>query len=232
MINVFKKFTPSFQNIVRKYAIDCWYGRESERDFIAKVQNFRTRFEKELIAYYKSRGMRVDIMEVRNLSLQWEAEQRLFAQKIRKNIKKKELKVIAEKKAEIVEEQKKLYADSKKVKSKQFVSVVKSLSAGRIDSDFTKGAKQLGEESAFDLISKINNKILLDNSSKGVFRWITQGDTHVRATHRKLDKKIFAWSNLPKIDGEEVEPGSQWGCRCYGEITTGKPLKNYEVNSK
>ena len=82
-----------------------------------------------------------------------------------------------------------------------------------------------------DFISKINNKILADNSDKGVFRWVTQGDNQVRPTHRKLDKKNFAWNNLPKIDGEEVEPGSQWGCRCYGVITTGKPLKNYEVKS-
>lgn len=229
MINLFEKFTPSFQNVVRKYATDCWYGRESEKDFLKRVTNFRKKFEKELITFYRNKGLKVNYKEIENLSLQWQAEQLSLAHSIKKDMRKKETKVIEEKKEEIKKEQIGLYKEAKK--KKDFVSVVSPLSAGRLDSDFLKKSNQIGEESAFDFISKINNKILADNSDKGVFRWVTQGDKAVRPTHRKLDKKIFAWNNLPKIDGEEVEPGSQWGCRCYGEITTGKPLKNYEVKS-
>jgi uncharacterized protein with gpF-like domain len=222
MINLYKKFTPSFQNIVRKFAIDCWYGRESEKDFIKKVSNYRKRFKKELISFYKNKGLRIDENEIENLSLQWQAEQIALAQTIKKDMRKKENKVIQEKKEEIYKEAK---------KKKDFVPVVEALTSGKLNKDFLKKANQLGDESSFDLVSKINNLILLDNSDKGVFRWVTQGDNLVRPTHRKLDKKIFAWNNLPKIDGEEVEPGSQWGCRCYAEITTGKPLKNYEIKS-
>lgn len=229
MINLFEKFTPSFQNIVRKYATDCWYGRESEKDFLKRVSGFRKRFEKELITFYRNKGLKVNQREIENLSLQWQAEQLTLAHSIKKDIRKKEAKALEEKKEEIKKEQIELYTSSKK--KKDFISVVSPMTAGRLDSDFLKKSNQIGEESAFDFISKINNKILADNSDKGVFRWITQGDKQVRPTHRKLDKKIFAWNNLPKIDGEEVEPGSQWGCRCYGEITTGKPLKNYEVKS-
>ena len=229
MINLFEKFTPSFQNIVRKYATDCWYGRESEKDFLKRVTNFRKRFEKELITFYRNKGLKVNYKEIENLSLQWQAEQLTLAHNIKKDMRKKEAKALEEKKEEIKKEQIELYTSSKK--KKDFISVVSPMTAGRLDSDFLKKSNQIGEESAFDFISKINNKILADNSDKGVFRWITQGDKQVRPTHRKLDKKIFAWNNLPKIDGEEVEPGSQWGCRCYGEITTGKPLKNYEVKS-
>ena len=229
MINLFEKFTPSFQNIVRKYATDCWYGRESEKDFLKRVTGFRKRFEKELITFYRNKGLKVNQREIENLSLQWQAEQLSLAHSIKKDMRKKEAKVLEEKKEEIKKEQIELYTSSKK--KKDFISVVSPMTAGRLDSDFLKKSNQIGEESAFDFISKINNKILADNSDKGVFRWITQGDKQVRPTHRKLDKKIFAWNNLPKIDGEEVEPGSQWGCRCYGEITTGKPLKNYEVKS-
>ena len=229
MINLFEKFTPSFQNIVRKYATDCWYGRESEKDFLKRVSGFRKRFEKELITFYRNKGLKVNQREIENLSLQWQAEQLSLAHSIKKDMRKKEAKVLEEKKEEIKKEQIELYTSSKK--KKDFVSVVSPMTAGRLDSDFLKKSNQIGEESAFDFISKINNKILADNSDKGVFRWITQGDKQVRPTHRKLDKKIFAWNNLPKIDGETVEPGSQWGCRCYGEITTGKPLKNYEVKS-
>ena len=229
MINLFEKFTPSFQNIVRKYATDCWYGRESEKDFLKRVSGFRKRFEKELITFYRNKGLKVNYKEIENLSLQWQAEQLTLAHNIKKDMRKKEAKALEEKKEEIKKEQIELYTSSKK--KKDFISVVSPMTAGRLDSDFLKKSNQIGEESAFDFISKINNKILADNSDKGVFRWITQGDKQVRPTHRKLDKKIFAWNNLPKIDGEEVEPGRQWGCRCYGEITTGKPLKNYEVKS-
>lgn len=231
MINLFKKFTPSFQNIVRKFAVDVWYGRESEKEFLKKIREFRQRFEKEIISFYRAKGLKVDFKEIQNLSLQWESEQILISQKIKKNIKSKERKALAEKKEEIQKEQKELYESAKAKRRKDFTPVVESLTAGKMNSEYLKKSKQIGDESAFDFISKINNKILIDNSSKGVFRWITQGDNHVRKTHRKLDKKIFAWNNLPKIDGEEVEPGSQWGCRCYAEITTGKPLKNYEVKS-
>lgn len=234
MINIFKKFTPSFQNIVRKYAIDVWYNRENEKDFLKRVTDFRKRFERELTAYYKSRGLRIDYREIENLALQWQAEQLALAHSIKKDMRKKETKVIEEKKEEIHKEQKELYEEAAKTgkKKKDFVSVVTPLTAGRLDSDFLKKSNQIGEESAFDLVSKINNQIILDNSATGVFRWKTQGDSHVRETHRKLENKIFAWNNLPKIDGQEVEPGSQWGCRCYGEITNGKPLKNYSISSK
>lgn len=232
MINLYKKFTPSFQNIARKYATDCWYGRESEKDFLLKVTNFRKRFEKELIALYRSRGLKVDLHEIQNAALQWQAEQLNLAHSIKKSMRQKEKKVIEEKKEEAKEEIKKFYKEAKRVKKKDFASVITGLSAGKLDKDFTKKSKQLGDESAFDLVSKINNLILQDNSDKSVFRWKTQGDKVVRETHRKLDNKIFAWSDLPKIDGEGVEPGSQWGCRCYGEITTGKPLKNYRVTSR
>ena len=70
MINLFEKFTPSFQNIVRKYATDCWYGRESEKDFLKRVTGFRKRFEKELITFYRNKGLKVNYKEIENLSLQ------------------------------------------------------------------------------------------------------------------------------------------------------------------
>lgn len=231
MINLFEKFTPSFQNIVRKYATDCWYGRESEKDFLKRVTNFRKKFERELITFYRNKGLRVSQKEIENLSLQWQAEQLNLAHSIKKDMRKKESKVLEEKKKQIKKEQTDLYQKASKAKKKDFVAVLSPMTAGQLDSNFLKKSNQIGEESAFDFISKINNKILSDNSDKGVFRWVTQGDNAVRPTHRKLDKKIFAWNDLPQIDGETVEPGSQWGCRCYGEITTGKPLKNYRIKS-
>lgn len=232
MFNLFKKFTPSFQNIVRNYAIDVWYDRESEKDFRNKVKFFKERFEKELITFYRSKGFKIDFKEIKSISSQWEIEQIILAQRITEDIKKKESKVISAKIEELKQEREELYKEASKPSSKkEFVQVIKSLSAGKIDHDFLKKTNQLGDESAFDLVSKVNNLVIKNNSDNSVFRWVTQGDKLVRPTHRKLNKLVFSWYNLPKIDGKEVEPGSEWGCRCYGIITTGKPLKNFEIKS-
>lgn len=231
MINIYKKFTPSFQNIVRQYAIDCWYGRESEAKFLKRVQGFRKRYESEILKYYRSIGMIVSPKDIEEISLRWQAEQVLLAEKIKKHIKKKEKEKLEEKKDEIKKEIEKRYEDSKDPKRlKKFVPVIESISAGKMDKDFIKKPNQIGDESAFDLISEINGKIL--NTFGDTFDWQTQEDNNVRKTHRKMNKKTFRWDNLPKIDGEEVEPGSQWGCRCYAKKGTKKPLLNYSIVSK
>ena len=133
MINLFKKFTPGFQNIVKKYATDCWYGRESEKDFIKRVSGFRKKFERELIFFYRSRGLKVDAKEIENLSLQWQAEQLALAHSIKKDMRKKETKVIEEKKEEIKKEQIELYGNAGKAKKKSFVPVISAITAGKLD---------------------------------------------------------------------------------------------------
>lgn len=230
MQNLFKKFTPSFQNIVQKYAVDCWYGRESEKDFLKKVSNFRKKFEKEIIEFYKKRKYKIDYKEIQNLSLTWQAEQLATAGKIKANIKQKEQKQILEKKEEILKDQKKLFDDASKKKPRDFTPVIKGLTAGKMDSDFLKKSKQIGDQSAFDFITEINNLVVKDNSEN--FDWTSQKDNKVRKTHKKLNGKTFSWNNLPKIDSEEVFPGSQWGCRCMAVPSKKKALKNYSITTK
>jgi len=49
------------------------------------------------------------------------------------------------------------------------------------------------------------------------FRWHTSQDSRVRSSHRKLNKKIFTFDDLPVIDertGQKGLPGQAFGCRC------------------
>lgn len=59
------------------------------------------------------------------------------------------------------------------------------------------------------------------------FEWLTvnipptpmRRKGEVRPDHWRLRNKIFAWGNLPKIDGREVKPGSEVFCRCKAKGT-------------
>lgn len=48
--------------------------------------------------------------------------------------------------------------------------------------------------------------------------WKTAGDSDVRADHKKLNGKVFAWGEPPVADersGAKAHPGSIYSCRCY-----------------
>jgi SPP1 gp7 family putative phage head morphogenesis protein len=49
--------------------------------------------------------------------------------------------------------------------------------------------------------------------------WLSQRDSHVRASHLALDGEIFSWDDPPlkaedADSGEDCFPGSDFGCRC------------------
>lgn len=51
------------------------------------------------------------------------------------------------------------------------------------------------------------------------FIWRTAGDADVRATHRRLNGKVFRWDDPPECDpGHHALPGGIWNCRCYPEV--------------
>lgn len=50
--------------------------------------------------------------------------------------------------------------------------------------------------------------------------WRTSHDSDVRADHKALDGKVFAWNDPPvadKASGTKANPGCIWNCRCYAE---------------
>lgn len=44
--------------------------------------------------------------------------------------------------------------------------------------------------------------------------WSTSKDERVRASHAELDGEEFSWSDPPLIDGEPLNPGEDFQCRC------------------
>lgn len=51
------------------------------------------------------------------------------------------------------------------------------------------------------------------------FTWRTAGDSDVREDHKKLNLKVFKWTEPPIADertGTRALPGSIWNCRCVG----------------
>lgn len=47
--------------------------------------------------------------------------------------------------------------------------------------------------------------------------WRTAGDSDVRESHAQMDGKVCAYDDPPIVDGEPLNPGSIFNCRCYAE---------------
>lgn len=73
---------------------------------------------------------------------------------------------------------------------------------------------------ALDQIGKLNSQITkYQQEDAGIteYIWRTTGDSRVRDTHKKLDKKKFCWSDPPLVDektGRHCHPGEDYRCRC------------------
>ena len=52
------------------------------------------------------------------------------------------------------------------------------------------------------------------------FIWVTSGDSDVRESHKKLNGKVFMWSDPPVCDPPNYRalPGCIWNCRCYAHV--------------
>lgn len=230
MISIFKRLAPSYSNIVRNLAIDVWYQRSDLDSFLEKAERFKRRYERELVEYYRKKKYPFRLSEIRDLADEWLADQITLygnVQEIadkKKNDLQEKLNKVQDRKREEVEE---LIQKAKRHEGK--VARVVSFS-----DNLEKKSEQLGEEQAFDLATKINHAVIEDIS--GVYIWKSQDDSRVRATHRKLAGKIFAYDDPPTtIDKyghtHTGHPGTDWGCRCWEEPAKGKPLRNYTAKA-
>jgi SPP1 gp7 family putative phage head morphogenesis protein len=70
---------------------------------------------------------------------------------------------------------------------------------------------------ARDQTLKINAQINESRqTSAGIsqYTWSTSHDERVRDSHRELDGEVFSWDDPPEIDGEPLNPGEDFQCRC------------------
>lgn len=71
---------------------------------------------------------------------------------------------------------------------------------------------------ARDQIGKLNGDIeKYQQTDAGIrkYQWRTAGDSRVRDSHRRLDKKIFSWDDPPEVaPGRYCHPKQDYQCRC------------------
>ena len=91
---------------------------------------------------------------------------------------------------------------------------------------------------ARDQIAKLNGNIQkAQQQDAGIteYKWCTCGDGRVRSSHRRLNGKVFKWSDPPVTDdGRKCHPGEDYQCRCiarpvFNRNTVNLPLKEGTV---
>jgi SPP1 gp7 family putative phage head morphogenesis protein len=48
--------------------------------------------------------------------------------------------------------------------------------------------------------------------------WRTAGDSDVRESHAEMEGQVCAYDDPPIVDGEPLNPGMVYNCRCFAEI--------------
>lgn len=237
MVDVFKKFAPRYQRLVRRFALDIWKNRltkKTELKFYEDVDRFKRQYEKALIQHYKDKEVRIHFGTIRAKADQWLSDQQNLVASI---------KVIARAKKDNLTQElfEKLAKDEsgevQKMLNKVYLRPGDTAEVYKVFSfadSLEDKAEQLGDQSAFDLGQEINRVVVRGNSKN--FKWKTQQDSHVRYTHRVLNNKTFSYADPPTTIDEYGNkhtglPGSDWGCRCWEEDSDGKPLKGFVVKA-
>lgn len=238
MIDVFKKHEKPYQRIVRRFALDIWKDMATKdvyEKFFMRAFTFRNKYESDLIKYYKEKNIKIYPGTIRAKADQWYKDQQILVETVESiaHIKKENIK------SEIFEE----YVKTKEPKVQKLLNDlylsksekeagVQVYKVYSFSDNLLKKAEQLGSQAAYDLGNDINHAVLSESGEK--YKWRSQEDDRVRKTHRKLNGKTFLYSNPPTtIDKKGKEhtghPGTDWGCRCYEEPSSGKPLLDYVV---
>lgn len=232
MIDVFERLAPAYGRVVRKFALDVWYDRANVNEFLRKADFFKRRYTSELIEYFKHKQYAFNPKRIKELSDRWLADQITTSRKLvtLSNLKKGKLAselidLNEESRREAIE----LYEQSKtptEGRVSRVVSFADNLEARAV---------QIGEDSAFELGREINSDTVQQNSD--IYKWVTQHDNHVRPTHRILAGKRFSYNNPPTtVDRyghkHTGNPGTDFGCRCYEEPSSGKPLLDFVARER
>ena len=238
MINIFEKHAPEYRRIVRKYALDVWHGRAGKKNFLRKVELFKRKYHADLIKHYQDKGIKIYRGTIDAKANQWQVDQLALAESIKVIAAAKKNKLIAQqfdelrktKPADVQKMLNKIYLTSDAIASGESVYKVFSFKE-----NFEARAMQLGEESAFDLGSEINHAVLIESGDR--YEWNTQQDKRVRDTHKKLNGKVFLYSDHPTTIDKYGKrhtgpPGTDYGCRCFESQARkkGKVWKNYVVD--
>lgn len=246
MDDVFERYAPKYQKLVREYARLVWTERrtkELDQQFLKQAERFSLKYRQALIRRYKREGIKIYPATIEAKTEQWLDDQKALVSTIqtitdnkKEKIKEKlligldSMNPMRRDKAQLAIDN--LYLTPEQ-QGKQ--NVYKVYSFGK---HMFRRADQLGEQESFNLGSDVNNAVVQENSN--LYLWISQRDGDVRETHRMLNKVSgpFSWDDHPTTidkynNRHQGPPGSDWGCRCFAQVYRGrkKPLRNYIVKA-
>lgn len=243
MTDIFKRLAPRWKRVVRKYALDIWKKRDdkkSEHYFVTQAELFARRYAYDLREYYENKEIKIYRGTIDGKVNDWLARQRATQQTLQVIAAGKKDKLVAEEFAKL---QKAQGEDVQKMLNRMFAarqgeSVYRVFS---FSENFKDRAEQIGEETAFELGSDINNAVLGDIGD--AYLWQNQGDARVRYVHddapKGLGGLVFLFSDPPTTidlygNAHTGNCGTAWGCRCFAEKPPkgAKPKRHYTVREK
>lgn len=236
MIKVYQKFSKTYKRMLAEYARKKWRGdKASFSDYEDKVRHFANRYKRELQKYYKEKDIKIYPGTIEEKTEQWFADQKNIFESVDALSQLRKEKLTA---AMFERWKKSRDADVQKILNKVFLDrsdIARGAQVYKVY-DFSDAlgdsVERIADNAAFDLARDTNTQILSDLDDR--FMWQTQEDARVRPTHRRLNKKVFLFSDPPTTVDRYGHthtglPGTDYNCRCYAlPAPSGKkPLKNY-----
>ncbi|MBN2402000.1 MAG: hypothetical protein JXN64_06350 [Spirochaetes bacterium] len=234
MIDIFEKFAPAWEKEVARFAEKIWRNQvddDAVRIYNNKAVLFSKRYRYELEKYYRQKGMKVYRGTLDGWVEEWQRRQEVLKENLQVIAKEKQNKLIEDAINDLQRTEKSQEMLNKLYDAKENETVYKVFS---FKDNFAALSKQKGSDSAYELGTGINERIIQQYSDR--YFWRTQRDKRVRKTHQKLADKCFLFVDPPKViylSGREHvgNPGTDYGCRCWAEIASTKAiaLQHYVV---
>jgi hypothetical protein len=234
MNNIFERFAPRWRQAVSIFANKIWVGdddEKSEEEFEQKAVLFSRAYRHAMEAHYRAKRMDVYRGTLDGWVFEWIKKQNALKDTLKVIVQDKQDKLV-KKEIELLKSTQDPQAMIDRLyKAKENETVYKVFS---FKDNFKNLSEQYGEESAYDLGTGINERIIQNFSDK--YFWNTQHDKKVRDTHRQLYKKIFLFADPPTTVDKYGKrhtgnPGSDYGCRCWADVAPEreKALRGYIV---
>lgn len=237
MINIFEKYAPRWRNAVTRFARSIWYNTDDDKAEIiydAQALRFSREYRYELEKYYRNRGMNIYRGTIDGWVKEWLNRQEAMKQNLRVIAADKQNKLVADELERLKTTKDPQAMIDRLFEAKENETVYKVFS---FKDNFKDLAGQQGDESAYELGTGINERIIKQYSDR--YFWRTQKDRRVRNTHEQLLGKCFLFADPPTtIDKygrrHTGNPGSDFGCRCWAEPAPEreKVLRGYVVRDK
>jgi len=234
MIDIFEQHAPLWRSAVTQFARSVWKGedgKEADSIYDKKAIMFAKEYRRSLEDHYRKKGLNVYRGTLDGYVTDWLRKQEALKNTLRTIAEEKQSKLFDEEMERLRKEKDAQAMINRLYEAKETESIYKVFT---FKDHFKDLAGQRGDENAYELGTKINERIISEHSDR--YFWSTQKDKRVRNTHQQLNAKCFLFADPPTtIDryGKKFtgNPGIDYGCRCWAEIAPAreKVLRGFVV---